>query len=98
MFRWYQIPAAIFIFTVLEAFIFLDRMPHREWFSKPGNKLTQGLRLLFIMSSFVLFARGWRRIKAFKTGVALVAALVGLMACAVLWSIEPPTTIRYTFL
>ncbi len=98
MFRWYQIPAAIFILTGLEAFNILDRMLYGEWFGKPGNKLTQGLLLLFIMSSFVLFARGRRRIRAFKTGVALVAVLVSLMACSVLWSIEPPTTIRYTFL
>jgi O-antigen ligase len=94
MSRWYYWASAFFLLQALEAFTIVDRLIYGEWEAKPGDKITQGLNLLLIVTSLVLLRRGFRRTGRIDTGgvLALTAALFLLLSR--LWSIDPETTMR----
>jgi O-antigen ligase len=75
------------------AFGIVDRLVYGEWAAKAGDKITQGLNLLMIATSLLLFWRATRR-GGILAGGTLALALAAFLLLSSLWSIDPQTTIR----
>jgi exopolysaccharide production protein ExoQ len=91
--RFYYLSSAIFLLQAMEAFGIFDRLVYGEWEAKSGDKITQGLNLLMIVNSVLLFWRAVRN-KKIPAGGVLALAVVGFLLLSVVWSIDPQTTIR----
>jgi exopolysaccharide production protein ExoQ len=89
---------AFFIVKGLQAFDFVDRLIYGEWAGKTGDKITQGLNVLLIVSSLVLFTRGRHRLRSIRNGASLALGLAGFFVVSSLWSIDAPTTLRAAIL
>ena len=98
MSRWYYFATAFFVLQGMAAFSIVDRLVYGEWLGKPGDKITQSLNLLLIVTSLVLFGRGFRRIRSIRTGASLAIGLAGFLLCSAVWSIDPQTSVRYAIL
>jgi O-antigen ligase len=81
---------------------FIDRMLYGEWGGKPGDKFTQTLNLLAIVSSLLLFWWGIRRLPPPRFNRVLPLTAAGLFVASILWSVAPDLTttrsIAYLFL
>jgi exopolysaccharide production protein ExoQ len=94
MARWYYYASAFFILQCMTTFGIIDRLLVGEWLGKPGDKITQTLTLLLIITSVALFSRGFRRLRGVRTGAILSIALIGFLLSSAAWSIAPATSIR----
>jgi exopolysaccharide production protein ExoQ len=92
--RWHYFAAVFFLTNSIQAFDILDRLVYGEWLGKPGDKITQSLNLLMIASSLALFARGFRRLRTFRTGAVLALGMAGFLLSSAAWSVNLPETIR----
>src|SRR5579859_7275723 len=92
--RWCYFAATFYVLQGMAALGIADRLLYGEWLGKPGNKLTQGLNLLLILSSLALFGRGFHRIRLIQTGAILAIGLAGFLLCSAAWSIAPMATAR----
>jgi O-antigen ligase len=92
--RGYYVAAVFYIFHTIQASDIIDRLVYGEWLGKPGDKITEGLNLLLIVSSLALLARGYRRIRSIRTGTMLALGLVGFLLLSAVWSINPQATMR----
>jgi exopolysaccharide production protein ExoQ len=91
--RWYYVVSAIFLLQGIGAFAIFDRLVYGEWAYKPGDKITQALNLLLIVTSLLLFSRAFFR-KKIGAGAILMLALVSFLLLSAVWSIDPSTTVR----
>jgi O-antigen ligase len=94
MLRWYYFAAAFFVLQGMEGLGLVDQLLVGEWEGKPGDKITQSLNLLMILTSLALFGRGIGRIKSIRTGALLGIGAAGFLLCSAIWSIDPQTTVR----
>jgi exopolysaccharide production protein ExoQ len=85
---------SLFLLQAMEALGFFDRLVYGGWQGKPGDKITESLNLMLIVTSLLLVGRGFRRIKYIRTGSLLTIAAAGFLLLSSLWSIDPQTTIR----
>jgi O-antigen ligase len=92
--RWHYLASAFFVLQGVQAFSIVDRLLYGEWQGKPGDKFTQAVAVLMMVTSLALFGRGFRRIKSVRTGVFLAIGLAGFLLCSAVWSIDPQTTAR----
>ena len=92
--RLYYFSAVFFTANSIQAFDIIDRLVYGEWLGKPGDKITQGLNLLLMVSSFALLARGYRRIRSIRIGAILALGLAGFLLLSAAWSINPQATTR----
>jgi exopolysaccharide production protein ExoQ len=94
MSRWYYWASAFFLLESIQAFNIIDRLVYGEWLGKPGDKITQSLNLLFIITSLLLFVTGFRRIRSIKTSAVLALGLATFLLCSAVWSIGPQASLR----
>jgi len=94
MLRWYYLASAFYLLQAMEAFNIVDRLVYGEWSGKTGDKVTQTLNLLLIVTSLALFRWGFRRTRRIGAGSVLILAAVGFLLLSTLWSIDPQTTMR----
>jgi exopolysaccharide production protein ExoQ len=92
--RWYSIASAVFLLQTSEAFGIIDRLVYGEWEYKSGDKITVGLNLLMMATSFLLF---WRA-KRIGPGWILALATATLLLLSTTWSIDAETTFRRAIL
>jgi exopolysaccharide production protein ExoQ len=83
----------VFLLQAIGAFAVLDRLVYGEWAYKPGDKITQALNLLMIVTSLLLFSRAFLR-KKIGAGAILMLALVTFLLLSAAWSIDPSSTVR----
>jgi exopolysaccharide production protein ExoQ len=98
MLRLYYLASAFYLLQATQALGILDRLAYGEWAGKTGDKLTQGLNLLFNLTSLVLFHWGFRRTRRIGAGSVLVLAVVGFLLLSSLWSVDPQTTMLRSIL
>ncbi len=98
MSRWYYFTSAFFILQGLQVFGIVDRLVYGEWAGKSGDKITQSLNLLLIVTSLVLFGMGFRRIRNIQTGAILAIGSAGFLLCSAVWSIDPQSSARTAIL
>lgn len=96
--RWYYVAVVFFVAQGTQAFDIVDRTFYGEWLGKPGDKITQTINLLLIVTSLTLFGRGIRRAKTVRTGAALAVSLAVFLFCSSVWSIDPASSLRYGIL
>jgi exopolysaccharide production protein ExoQ len=95
MTRFYYWVSGFFLLSAMEAFGFIDRVVYGNWEGKSGDKITQGLNILLILASVVLFHHGYRRkMGGFAVGTILAFSVVGYLFLTAFWSMDPPTTVR----
>jgi exopolysaccharide production protein ExoQ len=94
MFRLYCWMTGIFLLTTIQAFDIIDRLVYGEWLGKPGDKITQSLNLLFIVTSLLLFVTGFRRIRNIRISAVLALGLASFLLCSAVWSISPQASLR----
>jgi exopolysaccharide production protein ExoQ len=82
----------------MEAFGIVDVLVYGNWEGKVGDKITQSLNLLLIVSSLFLFIWGFRRTRSIGAGGILALALVSFLLLSAVWSIDPQITIRRSIL
>ena len=93
--RWYYWVLTFFLLDTMEAFGFLDRMIYGDWDGKAGDKITQTLNLLMIVSSLILFTVGLRRGHGgIEPGGWLALSATGFLCLSAFWSLNPATTVR----
>ncbi len=93
-FGWHCWVSGFFLLQAMEAFDVFDRLIYGGWAGKPGDKITQGLNLLFITASLTLFIRGLRRTRSISLGGIFALSAVAFLFLSAFWSIDPATTIR----
>jgi O-antigen ligase len=71
----------------------IDRSMYGEWYGKTGNKITQTLNLLSILTSLFLFWLGTRKIGIARFNRVLPLAAASLFLISVLWSVDPRVTL-----
>jgi O-antigen ligase len=89
----YYVVSAIFVLLGMGAFGIVDRLVYGEWQGKSGDKITQGINSLIIVTSLILFCQAFRRKRIGACGI-LALAVVGFLFLSAVWSIDPQTTIR----
>jgi exopolysaccharide production protein ExoQ len=89
----YYVVSAIVVLLGMGAAGIVDRLVYGEWEGKPGDKITQGMNLLMIVTSLILFRQAFRR-KRIGAGGILALAVVGFLFLSAVWSVDPETTIR----
>jgi exopolysaccharide production protein ExoQ len=89
----YYVVSAVFLLQAIGAFAIFDRLVYGEWAYKPGDKITQALNLLMIVTSLLLFSRALLR-KNIGVSAILMLALVSFLLLSAVWSIDPATTVR----
>lgn len=94
MSRLYYFLAGFFILQAIEAFSIVDRLVYGEWLGKPGDKITQSLNLLLILTSLALFGKGYRRIRSIRTSAILSLGLVVFLLLSTLWSVNRGASMR----
>jgi exopolysaccharide production protein ExoQ len=95
---WYYWLCGFFLLQATEALGVFDRLLYGEWIGKPGDKFTQGLNILMIVTSLLLVARAYRRLKPIRAGVILSSFGGAFLTTSTFWSIDPPTTTREAIL
>ena len=91
---WYYLLSGFFLLDTMQAFGFIDRLVYGP-FSPGSDVVTQGLNLLMIGATFVLFARGSREgFKGLVSGSVLAFLAVGFLWLSSFWSLEPATSSR----
>ena len=97
----HYIVAAYYILFSSLALGFIDTTVYGAWPGKSGDKVTEAINLLGIVSSALLFWWGTRRRRP-RLNLAPPAMVVGIVVCSVLWSVDPGITltrsIAYLFL
>jgi len=93
---WYDITLCFFILSGQSALGFLDRVVYGEWEGKAGDKITQALALLLMLSCGLFIWRGAQRIRFVRTGAGYSLLLVGFLFCSTLWSIDPMSSFRWS--
>jgi O-antigen ligase len=88
----YYLIAGFFLLDGIQAFGVIDRMFYGVWAGKSGDKITQTLSLLLILSGMVLFAG--RRRRDIGAGAILALAAMAFLLLSTLWSFESAATIR----
>ena len=93
--RWCYLVSAFFVLDTMEALGFISRILYGSWAGKTGDPVTQGLNLMMIAASLILFGNSYRRSKkGFAVGSTLALSAVGFLCLSALWSLAPATTIR----
>jgi exopolysaccharide production protein ExoQ len=92
--RGYYLASTFYLMQVAEAFSILDVLAYGAWEGKPGDKITQGLNLLFNFTSLVLFRWGFSRTRRIGVGGNLALAVTGFLLLSALWSFAPEATVR----
>jgi exopolysaccharide production protein ExoQ len=82
----------------VQAFGGFDRLIYGQWLDKPGDKLTQSLNLMMIMSSLWLFWQGCRRARRLNRSAKLAIALSAFILLTTVWSVDPATSLRRSVL
>jgi exopolysaccharide production protein ExoQ len=93
---WYDLALCFFILSGQSALGFIDRVAYGEWEGKAGDKITQGLTLLLIISCVLLIWRGARRVRLVRMGASYSLFLVVFLFCSTLWSIDPMSSLRWS--
>ena len=96
--RWFYVASGFFVLHAMAAFGIIDRLLYGEWLGKPGDKVTQSLNLLLIITSLALFSRGVRQIGGIRTGAILAIGVAVFFLFSAAWSIAPQTTVREAIL
>jgi exopolysaccharide production protein ExoQ len=91
--RWYYWAAVFYVLASIQALEIIDRVVYGGWEGKPGDNITQGLNLLFILISLSLFCRGFRWIRLIRTGAILSIALTGFLFLTAFWSVDLQATL-----
>lgn len=94
MVRWYYLASGFFLLQGIQAFDIVDRLVYGEWLGKPGDKITQGLNILLIITSILLFGRGVRKTRSIQTGILLAIGLAAFLLLSTFWSIMPSASFR----
>jgi exopolysaccharide production protein ExoQ len=89
---------AFFVLKGLQVFSVIDRILYGEWAGKLGDKFTQGLNLLLIVSSLVLLSRGFPRLRSIRTSASFAIGLAVVFLFSSVWSIDPQITVREAIL
>ena len=92
--RWYHLASAFFLLQTYGALGFVDRLVYGEWEGKSGTKISQGLNLLVIAVSILLFLRAFRMQKHIGTGGTLALVLAVFLMFSASWSIDPQVSAR----
>jgi exopolysaccharide production protein ExoQ len=94
MSRWYYWISGFFLLDATQTFGFIDRVVYGNWMGKSGDKITQSLNLMMILSGMVLFIHANRRGRGGGTGGVLALATIGFLFLTALWSTDPGATVR----
>jgi exopolysaccharide production protein ExoQ len=95
LFHWHYLVSGFFVLDTMQALGFMSRMVYGTWEGKAGDPVTQGLNLMMIAASLILFGDSYRRRKkGFAIGSVLAFSAVGFLCLSALWSLDPPTTVR----
>ena len=84
--------SAFFLLQSMSGLGYIDRKIYGEWFGKTGDKLTETLNLLSILSSLFLFWSG-TRLRIARLNQILSLAVASLFLISVLWSLDPRLTL-----
>jgi exopolysaccharide production protein ExoQ len=98
MSRYYNLASTFFLLHAMEAFGIVDRQVYGEWEGKLGDKITQGFNLLLIVTSLILFSRGFRKTRGIGAGGVLALTLAGFLLLSTLWSVDQGVTLRQAVL
>jgi exopolysaccharide production protein ExoQ len=96
--RLYYLAVTFFVLQASGAFGAIDRIQYGEWAAKPGDNLTQTLNFVQIIVSLFLFCVGYNRSKTIGLGGILLLAVVAFLFLSVLWSVDPETSLRRSFI
>jgi O-antigen ligase len=96
--RWYYWVSGFFLLNSMAAFGFIDRLVYGVWENKPGDKITQTLNLLLIISSLTLFGRGYFGKREIGAGGVFALVTTGFLFLSAGWSYDPAATVRTTVL
>ena len=88
MLHWYYIATTFFLLQAMEATSIISRLRYGEWTGKPGDKITTGLNLLFILTSLLLASRGLRTRRIVSGGI-LALAFTSFLMLSNAWSLDP---------
>jgi O-antigen ligase len=94
MSRWYYWVSGFFVLDAMQAFGVVDTLFYPPWDGKPGDKITQTLNVLMILTSLVLFGRSYRTRRGVCVGGVLALAAIAFLFLTSLWSMDPGTTVR----
>ena len=94
MFRWHYWVSGFFLLNAMQAFGFIDRLAYGTWENKSGDKITQTLNLLLILSSVALFVRGYYNKRGNGVGGVLALAAIAFLLLSAGWSYDPTQTMR----
>jgi exopolysaccharide production protein ExoQ len=94
MSRWYYWVSGFFLLDATQAFGFIDRLAYGNWMGKTGDKITQSLNLLMILTGLTLFIHSYRRGRGVGLGGALALATIAFLLLTALWSTDPGATVR----
>jgi exopolysaccharide production protein ExoQ len=86
------VASVFFLLQSMSALAIIDRSLYGEWQGKPGDKITQALNLLSILTSLFLFWRGTRKVSIARFNRLLPLAAASLPLISVLWSVAPGVT------
>ena len=93
--RWCYLVSAFFVLDTMQALGFVSRILYGSWAGKTGDPVTQGLNLMMIAASLILFGNSYRRRKrGFAVGTTLALSAVGFLCLSALWSLAPEMTVR----
>lgn len=94
MSRWYYWVSGFFLLDAMMAFHFINSLVYGHWLGKPGDKFTQCLFQLLILTSLTLFVHGYRRRRSVGTGGGLAFAAIAFLFLTTLWSMDPGATAK----
>jgi exopolysaccharide production protein ExoQ len=85
--------SVFFLLQAMSALSIVDRSLYGEWQGKAGDKVTQTLNLLSILSCLFLFWTGTRKIKIARFNRVLPLAAPALLLISLAWSVDPGVTL-----
>lgn len=94
MSRWRYWVSVLFLLNAMQALGVFDKLVYGDWLGKPGNKITQSVQLLMILTSSTLFIDFYRRARRLSTGAILALLVIGYLFLTTFWSADPGGTLK----
>jgi exopolysaccharide production protein ExoQ len=95
-FHWYYLAAAFFIIQETGFLSVIDRVIYGT-VSGGRSSFSESLNILQIPVSFLLFWIGYKKSKSLSLGATLLLFVVVYLFMSVIWSVDPQTSLRRSF-
>jgi exopolysaccharide production protein ExoQ len=92
--RWVRWAVGYLLLCEIQAVSIVDRSLYGEWLGKPGDKVTEFIITLQIVTSIVLFYRGFRYWPIHQKGGVLSISLAIFGLCSAVWLVSSEATLR----